>query len=474
MTALVWFRDDLRIADNPALHAALANSAKHGGRVIAVYILETDTRPLGAAAKWWLHHSLLQLGEALASLGVPLTVVSGSAKSLIPELVSGAACGAVYWNRRYGVQKDADRVLRQHLENSGVCVNSFIGNLLVEPWQISTAQGAPYRVFGAFWRSVSALPPPPTVDIPAPATELPGSADKPKFPAENSAEDIADSDVNQARLSREIAALGLLPEGVSWTAGLAARWQPGEAAAQQQLHSFLDGGLRGYEKQRDYPAISATSELSPHLRWGEISPRTVLNACLARSAVARSTAEKTGIAKFLSELGWREFAWHTLFHNPSLATDPLDSRFYNMPYLEPEAAGLRAWQRGETGFALVDAGMRELRETGFMHNRVRMVTASFLTKHMLCDWRVGEAWFWDTLVDADPASNPFNWQWVAGCGVDSAPYFRIFNPESQQKRFDPAGEYVKLWCGDAAEQTERVLDLPASRMRALAAYQSIK
>jgi len=255
---------------------------------------------------------------------------------------------------------------------------------------------------------------------------------------------------------------GLLPTHPDWAGGLRDTWEPGEPAARRRLRAFLSDDIAAYDRARDEPSAGATSLLSPRLRWGEVSPFTVWHEAV----------ETPGAGGFLSELGWREFAWHTLFHSPDLATENLRSEFDAFPWPPLNSAHLRAWQRGETGVPLVDAGMRELWRSGYMHNRVRMVTASFLVKNLLVDWRRGEEWFWDTLVDADDANNPFNWQWVAGSGADAAPYFRIFNPELQAKKFDPQGLYIAEWAADAPR--EPIVDLKATRNAALAAYERVK
>ncbi|SDQ49769.1 deoxyribodipyrimidine photo-lyase [Leucobacter chromiiresistens] len=441
MTALIWFRDDLRLAD----HAALSAGARDEGGVVALYVLDEEsdeTRPLGGAAKWWLHESLTRLGEALHERGVPLVLRRGAAESVVPAVAAEVGADHVYWNRRYGAERHIDARIKERLHGDGVDAHSFPGGLLFEPWTVETQSGGHYRVYSPFWRACLAMP--------GPAEPLP--IPEPLRGAEPSAASDALDDWR------------LQSKHPDWATGIAERWQPGEDQALARLERFLSSRAGAYAGRRDFPSEEVCSELSPYLRWGEISPRTVWHRALASGADAGA---------FLSELGWREFAWHTTFHNSPLHLRELNPQFAHFPWKDPDEQQLRAWQRGETGYGLVDAGMRELWQTGYMHNRVRMVTASFLTKNLLTDWRIGEAWFWDTLVDADTASNPFNWQWVAGCGADAAPYFRIFNPVTQQKKFDPDGHYVSLWASDSVLFPE-IVDLRATRARALAAYDTAR
>lgn len=455
MTALIWFRDDLRLADHAALRAGAADPAG----VVALYVLDeesAETRPLGGAARWWLHESLAQLRASLAEMGVPLVLRSGPAERVVGDVVDECGADRVLWNRRYGAERHLDARLKAALRGRGIAAHSFHGGLLFEPWTVATATGTPYRVYTPFWRACLALPAP-AEPLPVPDT-LTAAAQQPASEALDSWE--------------------LQPTTPDWAGGLAARWIPGEQTALAHLDRFLEERAPEYRARRDFPAVDVGSELSPYLRWGEMSPRTVWH-----TALAAATETGVDVGMFLSELGWREFAWHTLFHHsgldaageaaPGLHERGLNPQFDGFPWRRPDPRELTAWQRGETGFGVVDAGMRELWQSGFMHNRVRMVTASFLTKNLLTDWRVGEAWFWDTLVDADAASNPFNWQWVAGCGVDAAPYFRVFNPETQQKKFDPEGRYVDRWAPDSV-MLPQLVDLRETRVRALAAYESIK
>lgn len=445
MTTVVWFRDDLRTGDHPALNAA----EEGDDEVVALFLLDEESpgvRPIGGAARWWLHHSLKALTVALAEIGIPLVLRRGPARKVVPEVVAEAGATRVSWNRRYGAaERTIDADLKQRLRESGVDAHSFPGNVLREPWTIATQQGSPYRVFTPYWRACLAADEP-AAPLPAPRTDRAARSGPPSVPE-----------------SDELAAWGLLPAAPDWSAGLAARWTPGEAEAHTVLEDFLERSPAEYARLRDVPAVSATSSLSPYLRWGEMSPREVWH---------RTIAVRGDRATFLSELGWRDFAWYTLYHRPEMPTENLDTRFDAFPWAEPDRDVLRAWRFGTTGMGLVDAGMQELWQTGTMHNRVRMVCASYFTKNLLLDWRIGEAWFWDTLVDADLASNTFNWQWIAGCGADAAPFFRIFNPETQQQKFDPEGAYVARWAPESA-MLAPLIDLQMSRKRALAAFGEI-
>ncbi len=440
MTSLVWLRDDLRLADNPALRAAVDRDEK----LVVLFVLDEESpgiRPLGGAARWWLHHSLAELGERIADKGGTFVLRRGAAGTVVPEVVADAGATAVFWNRRYGgPEREVDTALKSRLRDDGVEVASFPGSVLFEPWTVKTGAGTPYGVFTPFWRAARHLPAPR-----APLAE----------PRSWSGARVAGDSLDD---------WGLLPTTPDWAGGLRDTWTPGEVAAKARLREFLKDDVSTYDRGRDEPAGGATSQLSPRLRWGELSPFTVWEA---------ATASDAAVGGFLSEVGWREFAWHTLYHFPDLATKNLRPAYDAFPWPELNPEHLEAWQRGRTGIPLVDAGMRELWRTGVMHNRVRMVTASFLIKNLLIDWRIGEQWFWDTLVDADAASNPFNWQWVAGSGADAAPYFRIFNPELQAKKFDKGGRYIAEWAPDSAD-IEPIVDLGETRRAALAAYEAVK
>ena len=434
---VVWFRDDLRLSDHPALHAAV----RTGAPVICLYVLDeasnAQLRLLGGAARWWLAQSLRALQASLKSVGATLVLRRGPAAKVIAGLAREAGAGAVFWNEiAQAPHRDVAGEVATALNAIGVTSQGFPGDLLATPLSIRNKEGRGLRVFTPFWRRVqsSADPPKP---LPAPSTLGP-------------APDIASDALETWRLE---------PTRPDWAGGLRRRWQPGEKSAQARLNAFLERGVAGYSLQRDRPGRDGTSALSPHLRFGEISPRQVWHA--ARFAAAGRPALAGDIDKFLSELGWREFCRHLLFDVPELATRNLQPAFDAFPWQRDDKA-LMSWQRGQTGYPIVDAGMRELWHTGVMHNRVRMVAASFLVKHLLIDWREGERWFWDTLVDADPGSNPANWQWVAGCGADAAPYFRVFNPILQGEKFDPEGAYVRRWVPELAQLPAGLLHRPWS------------
>lgn len=444
--SIVWLRDDLRLADNPALTAAI----DRGAPTVVVYLLDEDSpgaRPLGGASRWWLHGSLTALAAELDGIGGRLTLRRGAASHVIPALVAETGAGAVYWNRRYGALRDVDAALKSRLRADGLVVESFGASLLHEPWTITSGSGDPYRVFTPFWRACLAAGEPRS-PLPAPAS-IDGLA-------------AAGDDLDDWRL---------LPTRPDWAAGLRAEWTPGERGAHDRLERFVDEGLPLYHR-RDEPGIEATSRLSPHLRFGELSPHQVW--AVVHGPLAPDAAKNR--AKFLSEIGWREFSYSILFHQPTIATVNVRRDFDAFPWGEPDPAVLEAWRRGTTGIPIVDAGMRQLWTSGWMHNRVRMIVASLLTKNLLIDWRIGEQWFWDTLVDADEASNAASWQWVAGSGADAAPYFRVFNPVLQAERFDPDRAYVRRWVPevDGPEYPRPIVDLAASRTGALAAYEAVK
>ena len=429
---IVWFRDDLRLSDHPALHAA----ARTGAAVICLYVFdEQSTRPLGGAARWWLAQSLRDLQKRLEAIGSSLVLRRGSAPKVISELARDLDAGSVFWNRiaQAPHQAVADQVAAALIE-AGVAVQSFPGDLLVAPENIRNKDGRGLRVFTPFWKRVRSFGDPPK-PLPAPKalSAVPVIASEP------------------------LESWQLEPAHPNWAGGLRESWTPGEASAQAQLRQFLDNGVAGYSVERDRPDRTGTSRLSPHLRFGEVSPRQIWHA--ARFAAAECPELTSDIDKFLSELGWREFCRHLLFDVPDLAERKLQPSFDAFPW-KTDASVLRAWQRGQTGYPIVDAGMRELWHTGTMHNRVRMVAASFLVKHLLIDWREGEKWFWDTLVDADAGSNPANWQWVAGSGADAAPYFRVFNPILQGEKFDPDGAYVRRWVPELGDLPARLIHQP--------------
>lgn len=431
--ALIWFRDDLRLDDNPALDAAKAT----GQPLLLVFLLDEeseDIRPLGGAARWWLGRSLAALATAIEAKGGQLVLRRGRAIDSIPNLARDVGAQAVYWNRRYSAPEiAADKAVKLALTTGGIPVESFGGNLLHEPWTVETQSGGAFRVFTPFYRRAVTQ----AIRVPSRA------ASQWRFGHPPDGERLEE--------------WALEPTAPDWAGGLRQAWTPGEDGALTALAAFIDGGLDGYADQRDRPDLPSTSRLSPHLRFGEISPHRALTA--VRHAEADGSAAPRDVAKFVSEVYWREFSYHLLFHFPDIGHANFNDRFDAFEWASDEAL-VRAWQRGLTGYPLVDAGMRQLWQTGWMHNRVRMVAASFLIKHCLTDWRRGQDWFWDTLVDADPANNPASWQWVAGSGADAAPYFRVFNPVAQGEKFDPDGHYVRHFVPELAALPSSILHKP--------------
>ncbi len=439
-TTIHWFRNDLRLADNPALKHAAAQ-----GAVVPVFIWspkEQGTWQRGGASKWWLHQSLIALTQSLEKIGSRLILAQGDPLEILKDLAKTAKADAVVWNRRYEPALiESDKRVKRGLAEVNIDAQSFNGALLFEPWQAQTKQGNPYQVYSPFRRFVEALPEPET---PKPA---PKSLDSPwKWPA-----------------SAELDDLGLMPD-IKWYDGLAKEWQPGEQGAAKRLRAFVKDPIETYKKARDYPAIHATSKLSPHLHFGEASPGQAYHAARKKLKDASSKSEKDNINHFISEVLWREFGYHLIYHFPQTPDNPLREKYKKFPWENHKKgdgrAALAAWQRGQTGYPIIDAGMRQLYHTGWMHNRVRMVVASFLVKHLLINWHEGAKWFWDTLVDADLANNTLGWQWAGGCGADAAPYFRIFNPMTQGEKFDADGEYVKHWCPELKDVPKKYIHKP--------------
>jgi deoxyribodipyrimidine photo-lyase len=434
---IVWFRDDLRLADNPALVAASAS----GGPLICIFVYDeasAGTRRLGGAARWFLHGALAALNDELVARGGELILLQGAAEQQIMDCVASLSAGGVMWNRRYDAAgRRIDAAVEAALKRAVVEVETFGANLLHEPWNLTTKSGGSFQVFSAFWRAALAR------GEPAPPMSVPERFQFHHIPD------------RLRQMSKRLEALALEPHKPDWAAGLRATWTRSEAAAQARLSAFLADGFANYAQGRDRPDTASTSRLSPYLRFGMLSPRQIWHAV---SALKDKSIGKENREKLLSEIGWREFSYHLLYHHPDLAQRNLRAGM-EMNWREDRRA-LRAWQRGQTGYPIVDAGMRELWQTGWMHNRVRMICASFLIKDLLIDWREGEAWFWDTLVDADPASNAASWQWVAGTGADAAPFFRIFNPVLQGQKFDPDGAYVKRYVPELAGLPPALIHAP--------------
>lgn len=428
---ILWFRQDLRLQDNPALMAAL--NLNHS--IIPLYILdEAQPLTLGGACRWWLHHSLKALNQSLRAAGAKLILRRGAANEILQQIIAETGAAHVFWNRRYDAAGIAiDKEIKESLSVAGVGCESFNSHLLFEPWTIKNKQGKPFQVFKRFWDHCLGQG---RVPKPLPSPQQISSVDLP---------------------SDTLETWGLLPNKPDWAHGLSETWQPGEATAVARLQEFLDELIASYKDGRNFLGLESTSRLSPYLRWGEISPRFIYYEVMR--AMQEAPEIERGGYSFLSEIGWREFSYHLLFHFPEMPTTSLRPQLEKFPWREDEEL-FTLWTKGLTGYPIVDAGMRELWYTGWMHNRVRMIVASFLTKDLLLPWQKGAAWFWDTLVDADIANNSASWQWVAGCGVDAAPYFRIFNPVLQGEKFDPQGEYVRRWIPELGKLSNKVIHQP--------------
>ena len=472
--AIMWFRRDLRLADNPAL----VEAAIGGRSVIPIYIHDDSSteRAVGGASRWWLDKSLKALSKDLATIGSPLVLRRGAPEDVLRGLIRETGAGAVYWNRLYDSPSIArDTRIKCDLVARGVQCRSFKAALLNEPWTVTTTGGGPYRVFTPYWRATRATT---RLTLPLPA---PSALTPPAMPLKGEA----------------LVSWRLHPSRPDWSAGFDG-WTPGEAGARERLDTFLSGSAsHQYCQGRNQPGREGTSRLSPHIHFGEIGPRQIWASVLR--AQETGNAPDADLETFLKELGWREFNIHLLFHQPAITHSTFNTLFERFPWrIDPES--MDAWRRGLTGYPIVDAGMRQLWQTGWMHNRVRMIAASFLVKDLMIDWRLGESWFWDTLVDADLAINVANWQWVAGSGADAAPYFRIFNPTLQGERFDAAGAYVRRWVPELSALSDDdihkpwmaaparlaaagvtlgvsyphpIVDHSAARTRALAAYKEL-
>lgn len=430
--AIVWLRQDFRLTDNPALYYA----AQQGSPVIPVYIFDEHApNPPGGAQRWWLHHSLQSLQASFAKYQLKLVLKRGQPQKILHDLIKHHAVDAIYWNHCYEPAiLQRDKLLQQTLQQRGIAVRCFNASLLNAPDKIKNLKGEYFRVFTPYWKACCDQ-----IEV------------KKILPKPASLKSIRKID------SDNLGDWQLLPKYPDWSGGIAARWQPGEAHAVKHLRNFIGHALKNYAKGRDFPALDNTSHLSPYLHFGEISPWQIWHA------IKETELHHPGFIpcceRFLTELGWREFSYYLLYHFPELPSHNFRRQFDRFAW-QHNPATLQAWQQGKTGYPIVDAGMRELWQTGYMHNRVRMITASFLTKDLLQDWRTGAAWFWDTLVDADLANNSASWQWVAGSGADAAPYFRIFNPVLQSEKFDPQGEYIRRWVPELSHLPAKYVHQP--------------
>ena len=459
---VVWFRSDLRTHDHPAFAHATDYARNINAKVFPIFIFDSHLgRPLGAASKWWLHHSLLSLSKS-----IPLHLYKGRASDVFDQLIHQFDIQGIYWNRRYESEKiDHDKQIKQQFVIKGIQVQSCQGDLLLEPWKVSTKTGTPFQVFTPFWKFYQQ-----NYSGPILLNYIP----------------ICFLDNDPDLFDKALSSLNLLPT-IPWDKTIQQMWVVGEKEAQRKLDNFIKNRMHQYESNRDFPSHDGTSELSPYLAWGQISPRYIYKKCM--DAIHQDYRLEKGGLKFLSELGWREFNHHLLYHFPKAITLPIKKEFQRFPWNDDQDQ-FKKWCQGMTGYPIVDAGMRQLWATGWMHNRVRMIVASFLVKHLLINWTQGESWFWDTLLDADLANNVFNWQWVAGSGFDAAPYFRIYNPILQGEKFDPEGVYVRKWIKGLPNNQKHIhtpwldpsiqpyatpiVDHDQARKRALANYQKIK
>ncbi|HAV14178.1 MAG TPA: deoxyribodipyrimidine photolyase [Opitutae bacterium] len=428
---IIWFRKDLRLADNSALAAAI----EVGEPILPVFIWspeEADRWAPGAASKWWLHHSLQSLADTISEHGGQLVLREGESLSVLRELIEETGANRVHWNRRYeSPLRELDASIKKELREDGVEVESFNSSLLNEPHTASTGEGKPYKVYTPYWKKVKdrEIESPANVDL----SSL-SFADKPSE-------------------SLNLESLKLLPE-INWDTEFYEHWEVSEGAAMKRLDAFLSGPVEAYATDRDRPDFDGTSSLSPYLHWGQIGPRQIVHQLKKKCNLL-----KKGPSTYLKEVYWREFAYNVLYHFPNTPDEPLRSEYSSFPWQYDEEV-LKAWQTGNTGYPIVDAGMRQLWQTGWMHNRVRMIVSSLLVKHLLHNWHEGAKWFWYTLVDADLASNTLGWQWSGGCGADAAPYFRVFNPIIQGEKFDPDGKYVKRYVPELEKIPTKYIHTP--------------
>jgi len=434
MASLLWLDNDLRIHDHEALRAALADP----GPVLPVFVWAPETLgdwAPGAASRWWLHHSLQALQAQLADRGAGLHLAQGDPGQRLRELAEAVDADTVHWTRRLGPERTRrDERVRQVLAEASLDVHVHDGRILHDPAEVETTSGGPYRVFTPFWDRFQA-----EVHVPRPQPAPEAIATPSSVPG-----------------GCELVDLDLLPTP-DWAHGLRETWRPGEAGAHQRLATVVDDRLDAYLEARDRPDVEGTSRLSPHLAWGEISPRAVW--WRVKDAILDGAVDPEAARGFLRQVGWREFGYHLIHHFPQTPTEPLREKYENLPWRQAPDE-LERWRRGRTGFPLVDAGLRQLWHEGWIHNRVRMVVAAFLAKHLLLPWQEGAEWFWDTLVDADLANNTLGWQWAAGCGADAQPFFRMFNPMTQGEDHDPDGVYVRRWVPELADLPDEYLNRP--------------
>ncbi len=463
---IVWLRHDLRLRDNPALYHAAYNKTP----IIPVFIYDPEAmdRDYGGAQKWWLHHALHALRKDFKDHGVDLVVRQGDSLEILNTLISETNAKGVYWNRSYEAWSiDRDAHIKEVLKDRDLDVQSFKANVLFEPWTVKNGSGDPYRVFTPFWKACRAQEEAIEDELPVPNSMVNGA------PSSLNIGDISDFD--------------FLPD-IRWDKKMADHWDISENGAWERMHTFFKDALGGYKDDRNIPSRDTTSRLSPYLRWGIISPRSIWHA--THDYCSNHDVPQKDKDHFLSEVGWREFSFHLLYYNPNMKDDPLQDKFKNFPW-DQDSGVLKRWQKGQTGYPMIDAGMRQLWQTGWMHNRIRMIVGSLLVKHLLHSWIEGEQWFWDCLVDACPANNTAGWQWIGGCGADAAPYFRIFNPITQGDKFD-AYDYVRQYVPEIAHIEDKylfepwespnppanypapIIDHKEGREKALAAFETTK